>query len=232
MCGSNVPLEFGETQCEVCRRVCPGCGRPVPFSGRGRPHLMCPECSETRFDRRLCPCGKPVNRSRRLYCSAACEVEAKRIRQGAKPRLGWMPSLHTIAKREGDHERAGRKVLEMMRRTADEPAAMELRGNTIFSVHGVPLYAVRATGMGFDAAGNGLPKWVPVDDEERLTAMSPEPEIYILLNGAMDTCFAVSTRYRERWRSESLFVPRYNALAEVLHCPRGEGKLRTIRPAG
>ncbi len=228
LCGSDRPLEFGETRCAVCKRTC-SCGRLIPYSGFGRPNLMCLQCSEVRHDRRLCPCGNLVPKSRVLYCSYACMLEGARIKRGGRPRLGWAPNLHTIAKREGDHEKAAKKVLYWLQRDADKPSSIEIRdGHSIFNVYGERLYVVRATGMGFDIAGQGLPEWVPVDDEDRLTAMTPEPEAYLLLNGRRDVVFGVKSRYREKWRSETLFVHRYGGLAEVLHCPRGAGILRAI----
>ncbi len=142
--------------------------------------------------------------------------------------MGWAPNLHTIAKREGDHEKGAKKVFGWMCITSKNANTLELRGDSIFNVYGERVYTIRATGMGFDETGNGLPKWIPVDDEDRFMAMTPEPQAYILLNGRMNVCFAVSPRYREKWKKESLFIPRYNGLAEVLHCPRQDGKLRVL----
>lgn len=228
LCGSNAPLDWGETRCVNCKRTCPSCNRLVPYSGRGQPRLLCPKCAEMRPDKRVCPCGRLVPKGRRLFCSDNCRIEGERIRNGGRPRLGWAPDLHTIAKREGDHEKAAKTLFAWLHYTAKDDStrnSFELRGDSIFSVYGERMYVARATGMGFDINGHGLPEWIPVDDEERLTAMDPPPKIYVLLNGRMDTSFAVSSRYRERWKSESLFVPRYNGLAEVLHCRRDSGKL-------
>jgi len=226
MCSSQKPLDWGETICDSCKRTCPGCGKLIPYSGRGTPRLMCIKCADWRPDRRLCPCGKQVPKGRYTYCGDQCKIEAHRIRNGGKPRLGWRPDLHTIAKREGDHEKAAKKVFHWMHRNSKNAERLELKGNAIYDVYGELLWAVRATKMGFDVKGYGLPKWVPVDDEDRLTAN--EPQAYFLLNGRFDVCFAVSVRYREKWKRESLFVPRYNAIAEVLHCPRSEGKIRFL----
>lgn len=228
LCGSNVPLDFGETRCKICKRTCPACGRLIPYSGRGRGHHMCPKCSEGRFDQRLCPCGKPVSRSRVRYCSQACAAEAKRIGFGGRPQLGWAPNLHTIAKREGDHKKAAGILFAWLHRTAENETvrrSIELREDSVFTVSDERIYVARATGMGFYVNGDGMPKWVPVDDDDRLTAMDPEPMVYALFNGKMDTVFFVSPRYREKWKSESLFVPRYGGLADVLHCPSDSGKL-------
>jgi hypothetical protein len=219
-CGTDKPLPFGEDVCDVCKRVCPGCGRRIPYAGHGGVPTRCPDCRE--WNGRLCPCGKRIPLWRKaLYCSTRCKAEFRRVRSGLEPRDGWRIDMTTVEAVEGDHARAARVVAAWMRLA--QGLEVRAEGDSIM-LGGSRKFVVRhMVAMAFDGGGLGLPELVPVDDAPRMEALRPWPaKGYLLLNGQMNAAAhvpvdAARTPFlarRRRW------VPRYGEFAEFVMAPR------------
>lgn len=221
LCKSDKPLPFGEEICSVCRRVCPGCGRLIPYPGFGRPFARCPSCRE--WSGKLCPCGKRVPLGRKAFCSTRCRAEWRRVKRGLKPRSeGWRIDMTAVEAVEGDHEKAA-AVFAAWLRLAKGVAGVYAKGDSIW-LGGSRKFVVRhMPAMAFADDGRGLPEMLPVDDVPRMEAIHPWPvKGYLLLNGQMSAAVHVPTdnarfpflEKQQRW------VPRYGEWAEFLVAPR------------
>ena len=105
-----------------------------------------------------------------------------------------------------------------------------VQGAAIWAPRRQRLAEVRQTQMDFSPAG-GLPDWVPVDDEPRLTALTPQPMIYMLVNRARDAAAAISVApdRMARWSRERRWVHRYGGEEMMLLCPRQMVTIHSLR---
>ncbi len=223
LCKSDRPLPYGEDTCEICRRVCPGCGRRIPYSGKGRPFDRCPDCRELHKAAVICPCGRRVPIGRRRYCSDHCARQARRYFRGRKTIGYWKPDFTTVESLEGDHNGAAVLLSGLLRMERKMEGRYQAVEDTIILDGRRKLFTARHTQMTFDATTKSLPEFLPIDDAPRYEA-TPEPERgYVLFNKTMT--YAVHIRMgadqwpsvvrRERW------VPRYGSLEMWLMVPRG-----------
>lgn len=219
LCGQGTPLPFGEDTCDMCRRVCPGCGRRIPYAGSGRPFVKCPGC--LRWSGKMCPCGARVPPGMKKFCSVRCQAEWKRVKSGLEPRDGWRIDMTTVEAVEGDHARAAGVVAAWMRLA--KGVGVRAEGDSIW-LGGSRKFVVRhMAAMAFDGDGVGLPDMLPVDDAPRMDAIRPWPaKGYLLLNGQMSAAAHVpvdAARLPFLGRSRR-WVPRYGEFAEFVMAPR------------
>ena len=105
-----------------------------------------------------------------------------------------------------------------------------VQGAAVWAPRRQRLVEVRQTAMDFSLAG-GLPDRVPVDDEPRLTALTPLPVVYMLVNRARDAVAVISTApdHMARWTRETRWVERYGGEETVHLCPRHIVSIHSLR---
>lgn len=207
-CGGKI--ESFMEHCLNCLSFC-RCGRRIDYSGRGRVRSQCEFCAELRHDRRVCPCGTPLVKSQRVYCSARCSREARRIRNGAAPRDGWTEHIATAFEKEKLDCRVAMRVAVWLRALAGWDAHES--GMAILFPSWRWRIEARWTPLEFSCAAD-LPQWVPVDDRTRLETMQmrlPKLYAYALSNSPRTAIAVVSAQGHEiaQWRERRCFVPRY-----------------------
>ena len=212
-------LPFGEDTCPVCRRVCPGCGRRIPYPGFGGVFARCPDCRD--WTGKLCPCGKRILLGARRFCSTQCRAEWRRVKRGLKPRSGWRIDMTAVEAVEGDHAKAAQVFAAWVRLV--RKIQVYASGDSVW-LGGSKMVVVRhMPAMSFAGDGKGLPEMLPVDDVSRMEALHPWPaKGYLLLNGQMSAAVSVPVDaarfpFLERQRR---WVPRYGEWADFLMAPR------------
>lgn len=226
-CGSKIG-DF-QVRCVKCCTVC-RCGRRIDYSGRGRPRSQCERCEELRFDRRVCPCGTPLIKSQRVYCSARCSREGRHIRNGAAPRDGWRDHVVTALEQERlDCDAAFRIAVWLL--AYSDLQAYEV-GTAVVFPKSETRFEARWTTLDFSRKGD-LPQWVAVDDKTRFSSMEMlQPELYgyALSNSKRDTIAVTSAlpHMTARWRERRCFVPRYAGYDVELAAPSESFEIHSL----
>ncbi len=217
--------------CIKCLTFC-RCGRRIAYSGRGRPRLQCARCDELRRDRRICPCGQPLKRQR-VYCSARCAREGRRIRNGATLRDGWKQNVTTAI--EQDRLDCAAAVAVGVYQAKRMERGLEVRGTAVVYTEERVRFEARQTCLDF-ADATDLPGWVPVDFHTRLEAMQmlrPELVGYALVNAKRDAVAVVPATLDQtvRWKSRRCFVPRLADYDLELSAPAESIRVLPLRNA-
>lgn len=178
----------------------------MEYNGKGPPHIMCMRCRELNVSGRICPCGQPLPKGRRRYCSTRCASERK-LKVPKTPRLAT----------EMNHA-TGAKVLAawMCLRGCGDIAA---KRDSLWA-EGEMLFVVRRTRVAFGGSG-GLPREIAVDDVERFESASPKHG-YLLLSKRMDAAVNVPTDSARRpyFRVVRQWSPRLKGWAETIVVPK------------
>lgn len=227
-CGTKIPDLV--THCGKCNRLC-ACGRRIRYPGRGRPPRQCPRCSELRADRRICPCGKALRKSQRVFCSVACSKEARRIRNGAPPRGEWKDHAATSFEQRARHARVAMVVCAWLRYWKEIPVWQD--GMAMLFHQGRIKWEARQTDLDFSCEAD-LPDLVPLDDRlriESLLSVRPPVQVYVLANARFDTVAAtrVSLSLIETFAERRCWIPRYGDYDWELSCPRERFEVHCLR---
>lgn len=163
-----------------------------------------------------CPCGNPVPRGLRKYCSVGCRT---RLRLRKEHPLG--PRRLDAG---GDHGKAAAVVASWMRLNIN--GAHRAEGDSIWCGER-RLFVVRHTSLAFTGNGAGLPEYILFDDVPQFEANDPEPEHgYLLLNGRCSAAVNIPTNpvNRQTWRRARYWLPYRGGWDEVLSAPKGTTK--------
>ncbi len=235
-CRCGRKIEEYEDECIKCMKlVCP-CGRKFDYPSRrgGRPPSRCPQCEDLRGDLRTCPCGALLRSSQRVYCTATCRREARRVRRGAIPRDGWRDRVISAFQDDQRHEKVAKLVAAWLRYYAAKN--VWAKDMAVVFIDARVRYECRHTEIPFKCADD-LPRWVYVDYRTMLTSLQTlRPPAthrlagYILGSQGFETVAFIPARESDIqiWKRRRAWIPRLADFDDELYCQRERCEIHSL----